>query len=262
MQKIKKSDKMKIKTIHLIFTILFLGLISCAKDSLNNASNTTGKGGSMARFTIVGDFLYIIDNQNLKVFDIATPSNPQYLNDYFVGRSIETIFPNPPYLYIGSTSGMYIYSIANPAAPEYISELLHVVSCDPVVTNDSLAFVTLRSGSECRTNFTSNQLDIIDIRNKQNPVLLQSYPVEEPYGLGIDSCYLFICHGKSGLGVYDFSNVFDIHMIKLIPNIETYDVIPHNKTLFITGPSGFYQYNYANIDSIYFVSQINVFNRF
>ncbi len=238
-----------------------MGLFSCNKDSLNAVTNNTGQGGSMARFTIVGNYLYIIDHQNLKVFDINTPAVPQYLNDFYVGRDIETIFPKPPYLYIGSTTGMYIYSIANPANPEYLSELLHVLSCDPVVTNDSLAFVTLRSGTECRTNFSSNQLDIIDIKNKLNPQMLISYSMDEPYGLGIDSCYLFICHGKSGLGVYDFSDIYNVQLIKKIQNIETYDVIPFDKTLFVIGPSGFYQYNYANIDSIYLISKINVYKR-
>lgn len=244
-----------------LFIIILSTLCSCNKDSLNSVQNNTGKGGSMARFTIVGDYLYVIDHQDLKVFDITTPSSPEYLNDFYVGRNIETIFPNYPYLFIGSANGMYIYSITSPTTPEYVSDLIHVFSCDPVVTNDSLAFVTLRSGTDCRTNFTSNQLDIIDIRNKQNPVLIASHPVSEPYGLAIDSCYVFICNGKHGLSVYDFSNPYFLQNINTINNIETYDVIPHEKTLFVIGPSGFYQYDFNKIDSIFLISKINVFKR-
>ncbi|MDR2362618.1 MAG: hypothetical protein LBD91_07820 [Prevotellaceae bacterium] len=33
----------------------------------------TGKGGSMARFTIKDDVLYVVDNETLKLFDILSP---------------------------------------------------------------------------------------------------------------------------------------------------------------------------------------------
>ncbi len=245
----------KTSILSLLIVSLFL-VFSCQKETFDKASSSTGKGGSMAKFTIVGNSLYIIDNQRLKVFDISSASNPVYVQDFFVGLNIETVFGDGNYLYIGSQAGMYIYDITNPSSPQYISRIVHILSCDPVVANDTLAFVTLRSGSNCRNSGASNQLEIIDIKDKANPTLLYTYFVDEPWGLAIDSCYLFICHGKHGLGVYNFNNLERIDTICRIPNIETYDVITNNKTLFIIGANGFYQYNYQNIDSIYKISQI------
>lgn len=238
-----------------VMLIVFL-VFSCQKETFDKSASSTGKGGSMAKFTIVGNNLYIIDNQRLKVFDISISSNPVYVQDFFVGLNIETIFGEGNYLYIGSQAGMYIYDITNPSSPQYLSRIVHVLSCDPVVANDTLAFVTLRSGSNCRNAGSVNLLEIIDIKDKINPTLLYSYSVDEPWGLAIDSCYLFICHGVNGLGVYNITNLESIDTICRIPNIETYDVITNNKTLFIIGANGFYQYNYQNIDSIYKISQI------
>lgn len=242
----------------ILFCMIAFSIVSCEKDSFNKSSNSTGKGGSMARFAIVQNTLYVIDNQNLKVFDITTESDPQYLNDFFVGTNIETVFADGNFLYIGSRTGMYIYDITTPTNPQFLSQLIHVLSCDPVVTNDSLAFVTLRSGSNCRTSSMSNQLEIIDIKDKSNPTLLYSYQVDEPWGLAVDSCYLFICHGSQGIGVYNFNHLESIETMTRIPNIETYDVITNNKRLLVIGANGFYQFNYENIDSIYMISKIQV----
>ncbi len=244
----------------IFFTILFsfFCILSCQKETFDKSSSSTGKGGSMAKFTIVGNSLYVIDNQRLKVFDISDESQPLYVQDFFVGLNIETVFADGNYLYIGSQDGMYIYDISNPNIPQYLSRFAHIVSCDPVVTNDTLAFVTLRSGSNCRNSNMSNQLDIIDIKDKANPTLLYSYQVDEPWGLAIDSCYLFICHGTQGVRVYNFSRIDAIETIGRIPNIETFDVITHNKTLFVIGAKGLYQYNYQNIDSIFKISQISL----
>lgn len=236
----------------LLFSVVFL--TRCEKDSQN--ANTTGKGGSMARFTIAKNHLYVIDNQNLKVFDVLQAETPVFITEINVGFSIETVFPYNNNLFIGSRNGMYIYNISNPDNPIFVTEVLHFISCDPVVVNDSLAFVTLRSGGDCRTTSNVNQLEIYNISNLNNPSLRSIHQMETPYGLGIDSNLLFICHGETGLGVYNISNVDSLSLIRKISGIKSYDVITHNKILFVIGETGFYQYNYMNPDSIYLLSQI------
>lgn len=238
----------------LTFTIMLLLSAACSKDS--QFQSTTGKGGSMARFTITGNNLYVVDDRNLKVFDISVPDNPVYIKEIYVGISIETIFPHHNKLFIGSRNGMYIYNITNPSDPQFVAEMTHIISCDPVVVNDSLAFVTLRSGGDCRTSSNVNQLEIIDISDPANPVMRATHPMSTPYGLGTDSNLIFICHGKSGLGIYDFMKIDTLDNITTIENIETFDVIPYQKILYVIGPTGLYQYSYANPDSVYLLSHI------
>ena len=69
----------------------------------------------MARFTIVGNYLYTVDKTDLKVFDIANPAAPVFRQTVPVGFEIETIFPFKDKLFIGSTSVVHIFSIADPA---------------------------------------------------------------------------------------------------------------------------------------------------
>ena len=45
---------------------------------------------------------------------------------------------------------------------------------------------------------TANELDVVNIADKNNPYLLAAYDMQEPYGLGIDGNNLFICEGEFG----------------------------------------------------------------
>lgn len=251
----KRKTLNQIRLLLLIFTVSTL--ISCEKGS-SDASSDSGKAGSMARFAIRGNFLYTVDKETLNIFDISTPSNPIYLNNKYIGFDIETIFPYKEHLFIGSQWGMYVYSISDPTNPENLSTYSHIYSCDPVVVNDTLAFVTLRSGSICRTNFDFNQMDVIDISDKYNPELIKSYAMTSPKGLGLDGKHLFVC--DAGIKVYDITDPLDLEMIHHITGIQTYDVITNDGILLVTGPSGIFQYDYTNIDSIKKISSIPVNN--
>ena len=93
--------------------------------------------------------------------------------------------------------GMYIYDISNPELPELVSEFQHGTACDPVVVDDTYAYVTLRGGNLCGA--TESGLYIIDIQDLTQPELKVIYPMDEPYGLGVKDELLFICDGASGL---------------------------------------------------------------
>lgn len=219
----------------------------------------TGIGGSMARFTIMKDHLYSIDNQNMTVFDISNLDNPVPGARLNIGWGIETIFPYKDNLFIGSQTGMIIYDNTDPDFPTHLSTFSHVMSCDPVVVENDIAYVTLRGGTGCRNNFT-NQLDVLDVSNLKNPVLLKSYPMTNPHGLGIDNGILFICEGSAGLKVFDATDIYKIseHLIAYFGNIHAFDVIPFNDNLILVGEEGLYQFDYADKENIRFVSMIPI----
>jgi len=238
-------------------SILILGSQSCSEGSDDSSSaSDTGQAGSTSQFTVVGNYMYIVDDQNLKVFDLINPENPVFFKTKNIGFDIETIFGHKDKLFIGSQWGMYIYDISNPASPSLVSEYSHIYSCDPVVANDSLAFVTLRSSSDCRIGGTANQLDVIDISDIYTPKLIDSYAMDSPIGLGIDSSFVFIC--DEGIKVYDFSDSRNLFVRDHVYGIETYDVIPYNDVLIVTGSDGLFQYDYSNIDSLVLLSSIPI----
>ncbi|MCK5441355.1 MAG: hypothetical protein KAJ23_05660 [Maribacter sp.] len=216
--------------------------------ALAEASNdgAIGQGGSLARFKIVGDFLYAVDSHNINIFNIQNLDDPQDLVDVYAGFDIETIFNRGQHLFLGSMRGMYIYDISSPASPTFVSEFQHGTACDPVVVDGDYAYVTLRGGNQCGA--TESGLFIVDISNISNPELAISYPMDGPYGLGIKDEKLFVCDGDSGLKVYDKTDVQDLVSLNHFENINTFDVIPLENSLLMVGEDILYQYEYLNDD--------------
>lgn len=220
----------------------------------------SGVGGSMARFTIAGNHLYLLDGPNLQTINVETESGPIAKTTTMLSWDIETIFPYKSNLFVGSRSGMHILDISTPESPQKISTYEHVRSCDPVVVDEDYAYVTLRSGSACQ-GFT-NQLEIIDIANLKAPQLLHTYPMTNPHGLGIDNKTLFICDGDDGLKAYDATDIANIAANQLAhyKDINAVDVIPFNDILMMIGEDGIFQYDYSNPKEIRLLSKIAVHN--
>lgn len=144
----------------------------------------------------------------------------------------------------------------NPAQPTYAGELKHIRTCDPVVTEGNIAYVSLHGGSPC--GGYSNQLDIVDVSNIYNPVLLKTYAMKSPTGLAIYENKLYLC--DDGIKLFDASKPMDLQLKSRIQNISAYDVIymADLKSILISAENGIYQYNVSNIDQPNFISKINV----
>lgn len=207
-----------------------------------NSAGGSGTGGSLARFNINEDYLYVVDQNKLSVFNIAGLRNPELIKSEWVGRDIETIFYKENHLYLGSSSGMYIYSLEDPAAPQLKSMFSHILGCDPVVVKDDIAYVTIRGGNACGQEWS--QLDVIDVADKSNPQLMKSYDMENPYGLGVKDDWLFVCDGTAGLKIYDTKNTPNLELTDHFQDINTYDVIPLEEVLLMVGDNTLFQYTY------------------
>jgi hypothetical protein len=217
-----------------------------------------GIGGSMARFGIKNNILYLVDHTTLKMFDISNKTAPLKINEFSTGLNVETMFLTDNNMFLGTTTGMLVYDISNPALPVPQALFTHAKSCDPVIVSDTLAYITQRTGTTC--GWGLNVLDVVSIKNINQPVLLMSYRLVNPYGLGKDGDLLFICDGTAGLKVYDASNPSDIinHLIFSYPDIKAYDVIPIGSVLVLIGDDGLYQYNYSDVRNIKLISIIPV----
>jgi len=208
-------------------------------DSRSSTGSSTGTGGSLARFTIAKNHLYIATESELFTYSLATSSKPQFLNKIRITEGVETIFSLGDFLYIGTQGGMIIYDITQASAPSFASNYWHVTSCDPVVANEDHAFVTLRSGTACQRG--DNRLDIIDIENKRSPSLVRSISLEQPIGLGLHNDFLYVCD-NSKIKRFDISSaLFPVEEESIaLPGV--FDIIINNNILIAVHPEGVTQY--------------------
>jgi hypothetical protein len=216
-----------------------------------------GIGGSMARFGIKDNVLYLLGNNSLKIIDITSKTGPVQISEIHPGATTETMFLTGKNMFLGTTTGMVIYDISTPTSPKSRVFFNHARSCDPVIVDDTLAYVTLRSGTTCGGSL--NCLDVVNIKDISHPFQVISYPMTNPHGLGKSGNLLFVCDGASGLKIYDASNPKNLgSVLKAYPGINAFDVIPLGTILVMIGDDGLFQYNYSNIQNITLLSKIGV----
>lgn len=250
------------KKIFIYSLLVFTGILLfqfCSSDSdVAPIDSASGTGGSMARFTIAGDYLYIVDHKSLKPFNISEKTNIKPSPEIQIEYGIETIFPYQDKLFIGARDGMHIFDITNAENPKFLSTYRHITSCDPVVVNGNTAYVTLRAGSNCGGGI--NLLDIIDVSNPANPNRLRSYPMSGPYGLGIADTLLFVCEGPMGMKVMNVKDPYQMEVLDIATEINGFDVIPlkEQKVLLMVGDDGFAQYDFSDPFNLKLLSKINV----
>ena len=241
------------------------GFMGCGRGSGGAASDSAGPvssdvsagvNGSLARITIVGDHLYLLTGSDLKTVSIADHEHPVYMNSLNLGLDIETLYPYEEALFVGGRTGVQIIDISNPDDPTHIATFRHPWQCDPIVVSGGIAYVTLREGAGCRVG--DNQLDILDVTELSNPVLIKSYPLDNPYGLAIDGNTLFVADGFSGVRVFDAGEPLNLTKIAHFRGMVAQDIILYQNRAHIIGPNGLYQYDYSTLDHIEFLSHVPV----
>lgn len=246
------------KQILLLICAIFL-VLSCSQNSNDSNSadiSTDGQGGSLAIFSLKGDYLYTVDFFNLSVFNISNPKSPVKVNSVNVGFNIETLFSYKDYLFIGSQNAMYIYDISNAELPEKLSESNHFRACDPVVANDKNAYVTLHSNTNC--GGAVNELKTYNIEDIENPILLNTRGLTAPKGLSLfGENYLLVCDDT--VKIFDVSDPNDSKYLSEISTKNATDIIIRDTHAFIISESSIDQYQ-LNSSDITDIKKISTFS--
>ncbi len=231
--------------------------------SISVVSGSNSQGGSMASFTLEGDYLYTINGKEIHTFDVSKPKKPECNNRPvpIKGDNIETVFSADGRLFIGAQKGLHIYGLENPTTPNHLGTYQHTQSCDPVVVEGNLAYITLRDGTAC--NRAVNKVEVIDISNPQRPRRISSANATHPHGLAVENQTMYLCDGRAGFKVVDASNPRRLRTVKRYEEVKnTYDVIAlsNQKVLLMVGESELIQYDYSDKFNLRKLSKITVDN--
>lgn len=210
--------------------------------------NQTGTGGSLARFKVIGDYLYTLNTNAIKIFRFDSSGALQNWSTVNVEWGIETLYRLDDLLFIGSMTGMFIYDIEDAGNPLFISEYEHFRACDPVVAQGDYAYVTLRSTNQwCTGNV--NQLQIIDITDVFNPVQTSVYNMNAPYGLAVRNDRVLVCDASSGLKIVDVSDKERPVIAGFISGIDARDIILIGNIAYVVTTDGVLIYNISDLDN-------------
>lgn len=234
---------------YIIMILTSFMVFGCDSDSQNDSTNTNsesdGQGGSLATFALKGDYLYTVDSTDLNVYNIIDIKDPVQVNTIPIGFNIETLFSYKDYLYIGSRTGMFIYGLSNPEFPNQLSNVEHFTACDPVIANDTHAFVTLHAGTICGSNL--NVLQIYDVTTITDPVLISSRNLSFPRGIGLFGDYLIVCDDE--IKIFDISDPLESKLVTSV-NKSAFDVIVSDDLLIAIGETGLFQFRLSEDNNI------------
>lgn len=231
---------MKKKIRYYLLLIIPLVIAGCSmSEKSDTGSNQSGKGGSLARFTISGDYLYTVDQSSLHTISLADAEHPQKVTDKSLGIYTETIYPYQNSLLLGTETGMFVFDLSNPASPKQLSYFQHIRSCDPVVAQNGFAFITLNTLNQRCFNGT-NELQIVDISNLNSPQLVKTISMANPLGLDIDNDTLYVC--DQGLRIFNVADKKNPAEIKHFYDIQANDVIHQPGRVIVIGSDGLHQY--------------------
>ncbi len=224
----------------------------------SSSGGAIGTGGSFAKFQINNNALYTVENFELNVFNISNPTQTFfdksiYMTEWMGGGVFETLFKQKEFLFIGSTNGMYIVNAFDEFNPFFVSCFSHATACDPVVVHANTAYITVRGGSTCGA--IEDQINVIDITNIENPTLISTYLLSQPYGLGIRNNVLYVC-ADGNLNVFDATNSAEL-VLQNTYNDQVKDVIALNTHLIAVGTNKIVQYSYGANHTLEVISTVN-----
>ena len=225
----------------------------------SNSAGAIGTGGSYARFQINRNALYTLDNYRLNVFNISNPvttfyDKSVYMSQWINAGEFETLFIQKDYLFVGATSGMHIIDAVDEFNPVFISGFSHATGCDPVFVYGHYAYITVKGGSFCGA--IQDQINVIDIAEINNPVLVSTYFVSKPQGLGIRNNAIYVGCGTEGIKIFNNDNP-SLLVLENSYSEPVTDVIPLDSHLIAVGPNKIIQYNYG---ANFTLQQISVLN--
>jgi hypothetical protein len=223
-----------------IATVFF----SCEKNTDSKSANSVGAGGSLAKFTVVGNYIYAVSAHYLYTVDISDPSKPANVGKSVLSFDMETIYPYKNSLFIGSRTGLYIYSIDNPAAPALVGEAKHGRSCDPVIANDSVSYSTLKGSTFCGP--ATSGLYVYDVKNLNQPELKKTIAINEPIGLAMADSALYVSCANEGLKVYSIKDAYNPVERQLISGHHFIDLIPYDDILICWVSDGIVLYDISD----------------
>ncbi|WP_276977453.1 hypothetical protein [Flavobacterium filum] len=224
----------------------------------SSSGGAIGTGGSFAKFQINNNALYTVENFELNVFNISNPTQTFfdksiYMTEWLGGGVFETLFKQKEFLFIGSTNGMYIVNAFDEFNPFFVSGFSHATACDPVVVHANTAYITVRGGSTCGA--IEDQVNVIDITNIENPTLISTYLLSQPYGLGIRNNVLYVC-ADGNLNVFDATNSAEL-VLQNTYNDQVKDVIALDTHLIAVGTNKIVQYSYGANHTLEVISTVN-----
>lgn len=247
-----------------LLSVLVLTLPSCSKSDSTSISNLEGSSGSITRFAVYENHMYVLNSNEIQTFDLADRENPLLVHAIQTEYGLETIFIYEGKAFLGARTGLYILDLANPAEPVILSEAIRSEvffgGCDPVVVRDNYAFSTIKIIENICGNWNAESaLIIYDVSDSSNPMEVAVRTLSEPNGLGILGDVLLVCDtGTDQLVAFDIGDPTDPVLLPnvTLPIMDPFDLIVDGDRVIVSTKTNFQILDASDLQNITLIKTI------
>lgn len=250
---------------NVLFTLgLMLLAVACSKDAGLESVATNGQSGSITRFAVFQNHMYVLNLNEVQTYDLSDPDHPALVHRLPTEYGLETITLYDNTIFLGSTQFLYILDISDPAAPKIQGKSDRVLElgfggCDPVVVKDNYAYSTIKIiENVCGRVSSESALVVYDISDYSNPTIVGTYFLGIPNGLGYKDNYLFVCdEGVDLLRVFDISNPLElVETTQTLAITDPYDLIVYGEKMIVSTKTGFEIFDLTDLSEVRKIGQI------
>ena len=249
----------------LITTCIALLCFACSKDASSSLESNPGKSGSITRFAVYQDYMYVLNLNEVQTYDIKQKEHPVLVHRMATDYGLETITVYEGSIFLGSTTSLYILDISNPAAPVILSQSDRITDigfsgCDPVAVKGNYAYATIKViENVCGTISSESALVVYNIQNKSAPKVVGTYGLNMPNGLGYKDNYLFVCdEGSDQLLVFDITDPTQVVLTTYSVSItDPYDLIVDGQKMIVSSKTDSHIFDISDITRIRKLGQIS-----
>lgn len=191
--------------------VLSAALSGCQTDNSESSDNTISTGavaGSTAALTYQNGHLVVLDADRILAYRFPDEGLAELTGSYSV-QGAETVFPEgESTLYIGRNGGASILNLDGNGEFSLLGEANHIVSCDPVIVDSGVMYLTLRSANNCANPNGADELQVWEVSDPAEPTMLSTLAMPNPFGLSKNDDALWICtgNGLARVNVTDSTN--------------------------------------------------------
>jgi len=131
-----------------------------------------------------GDYLYVLDDGDMRIFYIADQNSPNLVGIWTAGGYTRTMYVLGNYAYLGGYYHMYIIDISDPSA---LYEVGSYTNYDYIYINDIFVL-----GNYAYLAVGSQGLRIINVEDPTNPFEAGSFPIDNAYSVSVSGDYAYV----------------------------------------------------------------------
>lgn len=168
--------------------------------------------GAMGAFNVFveDNYAYVIYGTYIEIIDIADKKSPKNVKEINFNVPIlnTSLFIENNYLYLSIEDTINIYEVSNKKKPTFIGNAIlpeedGLIYTD-IYTESSYLYTTTHINSFNST--TESYLQIIDARDKQNPVIVNKFPIlGQAVAVRVQNGYAYVASVFNGLYIFKLS---------------------------------------------------------